>query len=228
MNRLTLLQTLIHQRKLKNYLEIGVCNGHVFFRIRSNFKIAVDPAPIFDTLRIAGKLLLNPHNFYNRYFKKTSDDFFAQDAVRVFAGKKIELALIDGMHEYEFALRDVENTLLHSKEEVVLVLHDCNPQTENAASSFCQWQDRNMAETWNGDIWKTILHLRCLRGDLTCFVLDVDHGLGVVVRKRNEDLLPYTKAEIDHFTYQDFDANRKKWLDLRPVSYFYEFFGLRS
>jgi len=35
MNRITVIRTLMRQKNLKNYLEIGVFNGHVFFRVRS-------------------------------------------------------------------------------------------------------------------------------------------------------------------------------------------------
>lgn len=228
MNRLTVLKTLMQKKNLRNYLEIGVFNGHIFFRIRSSFKIAVDPDFAFDNSRKTGKLFLNPYNFYNQYFQKTSDDFFAQDAPEVFAQKKVELSLIDGMHEYEYALRDVENTLKYATEDVVIILHDCNPLTKEDACSFSEWKAREFTGTWNGDVWKAILHLRSLRRDLTAFVLDCDHGLGVVVKKKNEQPLPYTKEQIGRFTYEDFNANREKWLGLRPASYFNEFFGLNA
>src|SRR5665647_3314066 len=96
MERVTLIQSLMKQKGLKNYLEIGVFNGHVFFRVKSNFKIAVDPEFAFDTLRKIGKNFVNPYNLFNKYFAKTSDDFFAQDAPRLFAQKKVEIALVDG------------------------------------------------------------------------------------------------------------------------------------
>jgi len=226
MNRLIVLKALMQHKTLRNYLEIGVFNGHIFFRIRSSFKVAVDPSFAFDNTRKAGKFFLNPYNFYNQYYQKTSDDFFAHDAANVFAKEKVELSLIDGMHEYEYALRDVENTLLHAKEGAVIVLHDCNPLTKDAACSFKEWNDRQFTGTWNGDVWRTILHLRSLRNDLTVFVLDDDHGLGIVIKKKNEHPLPYTKEQISRFTYEDFDANREKWLGLKPASYFYEFFGI--
>jgi hypothetical protein len=218
----------MRQKGLKNYLEIGVFNGHIFFRIQSRFKVAVDPAFQFGSGRKAGKLLLNPYNLYNRYFEKTSDDFFASDAPNLFAEKKIELALIDGMHEFDFALRDVENTLRYSAEDAVLLLHDCNPITKEGACSFREWEERGFSGVWNGDVWKVLLYLRSLRKDLTSFVLDTDHGLGVVVKQKNPQPLPYTKEAIERFTYADFDAHRQEWLGLRPPDYFYEFFGLKG
>ena len=227
MDRQYILQTLMSQKKLNNYLEIGVFNGHIFFRIRSNFKTAVDPAFQFDRWRKLGKTILNPYNIYNNYFEKTSDDFFQQDAPKLFRQKKIEIALIDGMHEYSYALRDIENTLSYASEDVVIVVHDCNPQSPEAEVSFTAWKARNFEGIWNGDVWKAILHLRCLRNDVNAFVLDCDHGLGIITKKKPDDRLFYTKEDITRFNYKDFQANRKEWLNLKPVDYFYEYFGVK-
>jgi hypothetical protein len=223
MDRLSILKALIKKKKLKNYLEIGVLNGHIFFRIRSRFKIAIDPEFTFNTSRKMGKLFLNPYNFYNQYFPIKSDDFFAAEAPRVLAEKKIELALIDGMHEYEYALRDVENTLKYGADNIVIIMHDCNPPSSEATVSFAAYDARNRQGVWNGDVWKVILHLRSLRSDVSAFVLDCDHGLGVIIKKPNQKMLPYTQEEISRFTYEDLAAHRKEWLDLRPADYFDEF-----
>jgi hypothetical protein len=226
MDRQTILQALLNQKKLKNYLEIGVFNGHIFFRINSNFKVAVDPDFRFDTLRKIGKTILNPYNIFNQYFEKTSDAFFEEDAARVFADKKIELSLIDGMHEYAYALRDIENTLSYLTPNGVIVIHDCNPLTKAAASSFAEWEARNFADTWNGDVWKAILYLRSVRKDVNAFVLDCDHGLGIVTYGTPEKGLSFTPDQIARFTYEDFNKNRAEWLNLKPADYFYTHFGL--
>ena len=222
MNRLDVIKTLLTQKKLKTYLEIGVENGHNFFRVQSPFKVAVDPAFAFDTLRRIGKTILNPYNLNNRYFEKTSDDFFAQDAATLFADKPIDLALIDGMHEYQFALRDVENTLQYLTDNGVILMHDCNPQNPDTAGSIDDWKGHD----WNGDVWKTILHLRSLHPGINVFVLDCDHGLGVVTKGRADTTLAFSATEIDNLTYADFDKNRATWLNLKPASYFYEYFKL--
>src|SRR5665647_2157764 len=149
MDRLQLIQSLMKQKRLKNYLEIGVFNGHIFFKIKSKFKIAVDPEFRFDSLRKWGKTLLNPYNLFNKYFSKTSDDFFNQDAKELFAHRKIQIALIDGMHEYEYALRDVENTLNNLSDDGVIILHDCNPQTKAEGGTFEEWVLRGSRGVWN-------------------------------------------------------------------------------
>lgn len=226
MDREKVILTLMKQKKLSNYLEIGVFNGHIFFRVKSTFKIAVDPEFRFDTLRKAGKLFLNPYNLFNKYFKKPSDDFFTEDAPELLADRKLEIALIDGMHEYAYALRDVENCLTYLTDHGVIVLHDCNPKVKEDSVFFEEWKARNFTGTWNGDVWRTLLHLRSLRDDINVFTLDCDHGLGVVTFGKPENPLNFTLEEIEKFTFEDFDANRSSWINLKPADYFYEYFQL--
>ncbi len=226
MDRIALVKELMAKKKLKNYLEIGVFNGRVFFRIKSTFKVAVDPSFAFDAWRKTGKFFTNPYNIFNRYIEKTSDDFFKEDAARVFADKQCEISFIDGMHEYDYALRDVENTLKYLSKDGVIVMHDCNPITKEEGCSFAEWKARDFKGQWNGDVWKTILHLRCLRKDINVFVLDADHGLGVVTRGQPENPLTFSESEIKNFTYEDFDKNRTSWLNLKPASYYKEYFKL--
>ncbi|MHB1921179.1 MAG: class I SAM-dependent methyltransferase [Chitinophagaceae bacterium] len=233
MNRVTAIQALMRRKNLNHYLEIGVFNGHNFFRIKSTFKVAVDPDFKFDVRRKIGKTILNPYNLYNQYFQKTSDDFFLVDAPRVFAHKQVNIALIDGMHEYGFALRDVENVLHYLSDDGVIILHDCHPQTPEEAVSFEKWKARGFTGIWSGDVWKTILHLRSLRNDLDVFVLDCDQGLGMVQKRKPENAqpensLPFCKAEINQFTFDDFQKNKTVWLNLQPEKYFYSYFNIKK
>lgn len=227
MSRLSVIRALMRHRKLNNYLEIGVFNGHVFFRVPGSSKVAVDPEFRFDGWRKLGKTLVRPANAFNRYFEMTSDDFFATEAPRLYRDKKIQLALVDGMHQYEYALRDVENIINFAANDVVIILHDCNPATKEAASTFDEWKSNNFSYQWNGDVWKAIVHLRSLRKDLTSFVLDTDFGLGVVVRKPNTRPLSFSREQIAKLTYEDLNTHREEWLDLRPAAWFHEYFGIR-
>jgi hypothetical protein len=228
MNRKKVIQTLMKQKNFSKYLEIGVFTGHIFFWIKSKFKIAVDPDFKFNQFKKSAKLLLNPFNFFNQYFEKPSDDFFKENAPEIFSDTKLEIALIDGMHEYLFALRDIENALNYLSENGVIILHDCNPQKKENAVSFAEWKARDFKNTWNGDVWRAVLHLRSLRKDINVFTLDCDHGLGVVTFGKPENPLNYTAVEIEKFTFEDFDANRLSWLNLKPADYFYEYFKLQK
>jgi hypothetical protein len=217
----------MNQKKLSNYLEIGVFNGHAFFKIKSKFKIAIDPEFRFDFFRKAGKIILNPYNLYNTYFHKTSDDFFKEDALTLFSQKKIQISLIDGMHEYSFALRDAENVINYLSDDGVIILHDCNPQTKQSAGTFEEWESNGYTGTWNGDVWKTILHLRCFRNDVNVFTLGCDQGLGVITKGRPENKLNYNLEDIHQFNYDNFNTHREQWLNLKPAEYAYEFFNLK-
>jgi len=226
MNRLSIIKTLMQQKKLRNYLEIGVNNGHVFFRVSSTFKLAVDPEFTFDNARKIGKIFVNPYNIFNRYFSKTSDAFFAEDAPQVLSQKKVQLALVDGLHEYAFALRDVENTLQYLTDDGVIIMHDCNPQTKEEAGTLEEWRVRGKGQ-WNGDVWKAVLHLRSTRNDINVFVLDCDQGLGIVTKRKPENTLGFTQQQIMALSYEQLNDNRKAWLNLKPAAYFYEYFGLK-
>jgi len=226
MDRITLVNELMTKKNLKNYLEIGVFNGRVFFRIKSTFKIAVDPSFAFDMLRKLGKLFINPYNLFNRYIEKKSDDFFSQDAPQLFADRQCNLSLIDGMHEYGFALRDVENTLKYLSDDGVIIMHDCNPVTREEACTFEEWKAKDFKGQWNGDVWKTIMHLRTFRNDINVFVLDCDQGLGVITKRKPESRLAFSQDDINRFTYEDFDKNRVNWINLKPANYYKEYFKL--
>jgi hypothetical protein len=226
MDRIALIRELMTKKNLINYLEIGVFNGRVFFRVKSTFKIAVDPSFAFDRLRRFGKILVNPYNLFNHYIEKKSDDFFAADAPRLFADRKCNMSLIDGMHEYHFALRDVENTLKYLSEDGIIIMHDCNPVTKEEACSFEEWKAKGFKGQWNGDVWKTIMHLRTFRDDINVFVLDCDQGLGVITRRTPETRLTFSRDDIHRFSYEDFNKNRSLWLNLKPAPYYKEYFNL--
>ena len=105
-------------------------------------------------------------------------------------------------------------------------MHDCNPLTKAAACSFQEWKDRDFAGTWNGDVWKVILHMQSLRDDVNAFVLDCDHGLGIITWGKPEHKLNFTKEQINALTYEEFEAHRKEWLNLKPANYANEYFKL--
>lgn len=221
-----LIQDIINKKKYTTYLEIGVFAGGVFFPVKVKRKIAVDPEFTFGKFKRNKKILKNISNLNARYYEMPSDDFFNQQAVSLFKDCPIDICLVDGMHEYEYALRDVENTLNYLQQDGVIILHDCNPQTAASTISFEEWKNKNYEGNWNGDVWKTILHLRSLRKDITVFVLDVDYGLGIVCKRPPEDTLHFTQTEIYNLTYNDFDKKRQQWLNLKPMQYFYQFFNL--
>jgi hypothetical protein len=227
-NRLYFINRLVKEKKFKSYLEIGVFLGKVFFYVSASKKIAVDPEFRFGAYRKFKRIFKKINNLWARFYAKTSDDFFAQDAPRIFSNQQLDICLVDGMHEYGFALRDVENSLRYLQKNGVIIMHDCNPQTAQAAIRFEDWKANNFQGTWNGDVWKSIMHLRSTRNDINVFVLDCDEGLGIVTFGKPENKLNFTEAEIRSFGYEDLAQNRKEWLNLKPAPYFFEYFNIEQ
>jgi len=226
MIRKKLIQSLLKKRKEKIYLEIGVSTGRIFFDIKTKTKYAVDPHFKFSALKQFRRTLLNPRNLFAKFYPMTSDDFFEREAPVLFSEKKIDVCLVDGMHEYEFALRDMENTVKYLKDDGVIIVHDCNPATKEKSGTFEDWKKRNYKGEWNGDVWKAIVDLRSQRNDLHVFVLDCDYGLGIITKGKPEDMLNIAKDKVPMLSYEDFDKNRKSWLNLKAPEYFNQYFKL--
>lgn len=228
MDRLYFIKKLISEKGFNTYLEIGVFLGKVFFSVPAKRKYAVDPQFRFGLYRKIKRIFKSITNLRAKFYEKTSDAFFAEDAAKLFSNNNIDICLVDGMHEYSFALRDIENTLKLLKKEGVIFIHDCNPITKNAGSSFEEWQKRGGKDLWNGDVWKAIVHLRSFRSDINVFVLDCDYGIGVVTFGTPEGKLNFTEGDIKAFSYEQFDANRNEWLNLKQPEYFFEYFDVKK
>jgi hypothetical protein len=142
------------------YMEIGCRKGTSFAPVRSK-TIAVDPFFRAKVNIIGNKPALH-------VFQSTSDDFFASG----FLGKngiRIGLSFLDGMHLFEYLLRDVMGTEANSDPKGVIMLHDCVPYNSRITSrdpKKLPW------EGWTGDVWKLIPILKTYRPDLKLTVLD--------------------------------------------------------
>ena len=104
-------------------------------------------------------------------------------------------------------------------------MHDCNPISEAAATSAKSIEDTikmtipGWTGQWNGDVWKTIVHLRSYSNNLKIFVIDCDYGLGVIKFGTPASKLNLKPEEIKNLTYHDLLKNRKYFLNLKMLSY---------
>jgi hypothetical protein len=130
--------------------------------------IGVDPAPKINV----------PLPDSVKIFPKTSDDFFAtHDVKKELSGKEIDLAFIDGMHHFEFALRDFMNIERNAHHDSVILIHDCYPLGKLTSAR------QRTTICWSGDVWKLIVCLLKYRPDLDVHViLTPPTGLGIVSR----------------------------------------------
>ncbi len=147
----------VHDRlRPRSYLEIGVNDGRSLTLSRAK-TIAVDPA-----FKVTSELACDL-----QLVKATSDDFFARpDPLAWFPRKAPDLSFIDGMHLFEFALRDFINCERNSEPSGVIVLDDMLPRSVHEAA-----RDR-YTDAWTGDVYKVAAVLERNRPDLTVVPVD--------------------------------------------------------
>lgn len=149
--------------KNDNYLEIGVEYGECFNEVHFLNKIGVDPDPKFSTK--SGQLI-----------KLTSDEYFAQyligetasidsdDCVENITVPNFNTIFIDGMHQAEYVLRDINNSLQVLSENGAIFIDDIlpfnyNEQLKIPIKHYYENGILKYGENWTGDVWKVIYYL---------------------------------------------------------------------
>ncbi|MSQ55730.1 MAG: class I SAM-dependent methyltransferase [Betaproteobacteria bacterium] len=160
----------IHQvLRPRTYVEIGVFEGKSMALAGPETDvIGIDPAP-------QAAVEQGPRR---RIVAMTSDAYFAaHDLAAELGGRPVELALIDGMHLCEFALRDFANLERYCAPGATILIHDVYPLDEASSS-----RERETS-FWTGDTWRALLALRKYRPDLSVQTLaSPPFGLAVVRR----------------------------------------------
>jgi tetratricopeptide (TPR) repeat protein len=157
----------IHQfLKPRTYVEVGVFTGATLALCAEDTRaIGVDPEP----------KLKQPPGPNQRVYSLTSDAFFAGHDVVAELGGPVELAFIDGMHQFEFALRDFINLEKLCTRDSLVMVHDCYPRDRLTAAP------EESPKFWSGDIWRLILLLKKYRPDLKIDVIAAPPtGLGII------------------------------------------------
>jgi hypothetical protein len=102
--------------------------------------------------------------------------FSRQIKIDLLLGDRIDFAFLDGMHLFEFQLRDFINVERHCRRNSLIVLHDCVPTDLYLA---CRHREdealrgtTRIAGGWCGDVWKMVLILREYRPDLRIYGFD--------------------------------------------------------
>jgi hypothetical protein len=152
---LTFLRSVHDQLKPERYLEIGVRVGNslALSRCRS---VGIDP--LFE--------IVTELNCDLTLIRTTSDEYFARDEpLAPTGGKPFDLAFIDGLHLFEFALRDFMNTERHSSSRGVVIFDDVLPRNVDEAA-----RDRH-TRAWTGDVYVVLEVLARYRPDLTVMIV---------------------------------------------------------
>lgn len=200
MQRHEFLAALHRRLEPRNYLEIGVSDGRSL-ALSTVPSIGVDP-----TFRITARIDCDAH-----FVKATSDAFFGRkDPLTHLRGGRIpwrdlrsnpghagrwirpvsrggeapelDFAFIDGMHLFEFALRDFMNVERFTIPTSVIVFDDMLPRSVVEAA-----RDRT-TKFWAGDVFKLQRVLQVNRPDLSVIPVDTaPTGLLIVLVPDRED-----------------------------------------
>jgi hypothetical protein len=210
LNYLALLSAIHRSFRPETYLEIGSDKGDSL-RLASCTSIAIDPR-----FKISSDVIGEKPELH--LFQKTSDAFFATEAARRIAPKGLDVAFLDGMHLFEFLLRDFIHTEKLCHWRSAILLHDCLPPNIEIAERDYRPHlrtDEMWRICWTGDVWKLIPILQHYRPDLRLTLFDappsglvmvtgLDPESRVLERSYSEILARYRDVAFDAESYHRF------------------------
>jgi hypothetical protein len=150
----------------ERYLEIGVRNGNSLALARCP-SVGIDPAYSI-TAELDGDVSL---------VRTTSDEYFSRpEQAEVADSDRFDLAFVDGLHLFEFALRDFVNAERRSRRTSVILFDDVLPRTAGEAA-----RERHTL-AWTGDVFHVVTTLERYRPDVSTILVDTEPtGLFLVV-----------------------------------------------
>jgi hypothetical protein len=183
MDYLEFLERLHGQLAPRTYFEIGVREGASLALSRCP-SIGVDPA-----YEIAHDLQEQIH-----LVRRTSDDFFnTLGRAQPFGDRPIDFAFIDGLHLFEYAMRDFANVERHSNWSTVIAVDDVYPRNISEAARTRHTQ------FWTGDIFRVPLFLESHRRDLVLLRVDTE-PTGLLLILCPDPTRAWEPFEIDSLT----------------------------
>ena len=133
--------------------------------IENYLEIGCDQDQLFSKINIKNKVGVDPVSGGN--VRKLSDDFFTTNK------SNFDLVFIDGLHEYNQVKKDILNSLKFLNPNGIILVHDCLP------SSMSKQAVPRYRMSWNGNVWKAIVDLRCEK-NIEIFTCEIDQGLSLI------------------------------------------------
>ena len=182
------------------YLEIGVETGYTFNNVHFLNKIGVDPSPQFES----DKLII-----------KTSDDYFENLDVNT----KFDTIFIDGLHQCEQVLKDVNNSIRFLNKNGLILLDDIIPlnHDEQLKIPIKHHYQNGILKTlipWTGDVWKTMYHILLLYSqyiEFNYFYNSNYRGISVLQIKEQFQI---PENEIDTINNYNYATDFVKYINL--------------
>lgn len=201
-----LLDRLHAALRPKTYFEIGTASG-ASLALAKCASVAVDPNFQLSVDAVGKKPAC-------QLFQLTSDEFFAAHDLGALLGGKVELAFLDGLHLFEFLLRDFMNTEAHCAKSSVVALHDCLPTDlyvgRRGNETAPDWPPPPHPSWWAGDVWKVLVILRRYRPDLKIYAFDAPPTGLVLVANLDPD---------NKILRQDYDSLVSEYKNIELADY---------
>jgi glycosyltransferase involved in cell wall biosynthesis len=186
------------------YLEIGIEYGNTFLDINTKNKIGVDPDSKYMDCCI---------------IQKTSDDFFKTNI------QKFDVIFIDGMHQVEYVINDINNSILVLNTGGKILIDDILPFTYNEQlkipnDHIYENGILKYRESWTGDIWKVIYHILLFYKDCIDFNIYFNsnyRGVFEMSIKSNFEISHEKIKEINSYEYNNDFRKYIKILQEREV-----------
>lgn len=152
----------------------------------------------FNQIEIKKKVGVDPVS--GGTIRDTSDNFFLMNK------DFFDIVFIDGLHIYEQVKKDILNSLKILNNNGVIILHDCLPLKIRD-----QMVPRSH-EHWNGDVWKALVDMRT-QESLDTYTILADQGLGIILKRKNRNLLYLNEKKIKNLKFKDYYLNFKDFMN---------------
>lgn len=176
------------------YLEIGVEYGETFANVHFSHKTGIDPDPKFEVENIE---------------IMTSDDFFETNSELLF-----DVIFIDGMHQSEYVIRDINNSIQRINNNGKIFIDDIlpiiyNEQLKIPKKHYYEKGILKYGEPWTGDVWKVMFYiLKYHANDIKFKYFNNKNyrGVGLLQIKNKFEIKTDSINEINSYDYwNDFD-----------------------
>ncbi len=171
-----------------------------FKKYKSYLEIGCDRNQSFSNISIDKRVGVDPVE--GGTLKMTSDEFFLKNK------ENFDIIFIDGLHEYNQVMRDIKNSLKFLNQNGVILLHDCLPRNI--------WNQifPRINSDWNGDVWKSIVHLRTFN-HIDTYTFIADRGIGVIFPRSNRKILNLkNRSDFKNLRYKDYFINHDEYMNL--------------
>lgn len=215
------INRLLSESAGSKYLEIGVARGHTLEAVDAEWRVGVDPRPLFNPLRL-------PKNL--DFWPTKSDEFFRSNPFHQF-----DVVFVDGLHEAKQTYRDVINSLLLLNSGGFLLLDDVWPTDapssepdQKRAEQLKAWQGISH-KRWYGDVYKVVAALRQFHPELSLQIIgdQREHAQAVIQKIDNKSVSVSVSEAISSLggmCFEDFfgSSASEPWASARNTEEFFD------